>query len=93
MVPQPAKAVILLFPISKGLEAKRKEEEAKVAAGDHMPVYPTVVWIKQTVSAIHHAILVRNSTSQIPNACGTIGLLHALLNVRVNSNFASASRI
>ncbi|KZP21034.1 peptidase C12, ubiquitin carboxyl-terminal hydrolase 1 [Athelia psychrophila] len=64
MVSQPAKAVILLFPISEGLEAKRKEEEAKITAGDHTPVDPTVIWIKQT----------------IPNACGTIGLLHALLN-------------
>lgn len=56
MVSQPAKAVILLFPISEGLEAKRKEEEAKITAGDHTPVDPTVIWIKQTVSAITYAI-------------------------------------
>jgi len=64
MVSQPVKAVILLFPISESLEVKRKEEDAKYVAGGLDTVDPTVVWIKQTIS----------------NACGTIGLLHALAN-------------
>jgi ubiquitin carboxyl-terminal hydrolase L3 len=67
MVPKPVKAIVLLFPISETLENKRKEEDAKLAQGEQPDIDPTVVWIKQT----------------IPNACGTIGLLHALLNSNV----------
>ncbi|RDB20915.1 Ubiquitin carboxyl-terminal hydrolase isozyme L3 [Hypsizygus marmoreus] len=64
MVNQPVKAVLLLFPISDALEAKRREEDAKIKSEGQPLLDSTVVWIKQT----------------IPNACGTIGLLHALLN-------------
>ncbi|KAF9457206.1 hypothetical protein BDZ94DRAFT_1228329 [Collybia nuda] len=64
LVPQPVKAVILLFPISDAIEAKRKEEDAKFLVEQQPLLDPTVLWIKQT----------------IPNACGTIGLLHALAN-------------
>jgi len=64
MVAQPVKAVILLFPISDASEAKRKEEDAKIKADGQPSLDPTVFWIKQTIS----------------NACGTIGLLHALAN-------------
>jgi len=64
MVSGPVKAVVLLFPISDTLESKRKEEEARIASKGQHPIDPTVMWIKQTIS----------------NACGTIGLLHALCN-------------
>ncbi|KAL5492555.1 YUH1 [Sanghuangporus weigelae] len=67
MVPQPVKAVVLLFPITEAYEAKRKEEDASTEAGKLAPVDPTVIWVKQTIS----------------NACGTLGLLHALMNSRV----------
>ncbi|KAH8110835.1 peptidase C12, ubiquitin carboxyl-terminal hydrolase 1 [Phellopilus nigrolimitatus] len=67
IVPQPVKAVVLLFPITEAMETKKKEEDAKTEEGSLPIVDPTVVWIKQTIS----------------NACGTIGLLHALMNSRV----------
>jgi len=66
MVPQPVKAVVLLFPITEKNEAKKKDEDEAILAGRVTPVDPTVIWIKQTIS----------------NACGTMGLLHALMNSR-----------
>ncbi|KAH9981969.1 peptidase C12 ubiquitin carboxyl-terminal hydrolase 1 [Russula compacta] len=67
LVPRPVKAVVLLFPIRGKLEELRKEEEEKIKEEGQVPVDPTVFWIKQTIS----------------NACGTIGLLHALTNAVV----------
>ncbi|KAK7056176.1 ubiquitinyl hydrolase 1 [Paramarasmius palmivorus] len=64
MVPRPVKAILLLFPISDALEAKRREEDEKI--NDQQ--LDNVLWIKQTIS----------------NACGTIGLLHALANSNVS---------
>ena len=49
MVPQPVKAVVLLFPISKEYEAKRKAEDERIAREGQHPVDPTIIWIKQTV--------------------------------------------
>ena len=49
MVPQPVKAVLLLFPISDQLEAKRREEDEKIRTQGPPKVDPTVMWIKQTV--------------------------------------------
>ncbi|KAJ6621320.1 peptidase C12 ubiquitin carboxyl-terminal hydrolase 1 [Mycena sp. CBHHK59/15] len=63
MVPQPVKAVVLLFPISEESEAKRKAEDAKIIQGQ-AKLDPTILWIKQTIS----------------NACGTMGLIHAIAN-------------
>ncbi|GLB43457.1 putative ubiquitin carboxyl-terminal hydrolase [Lyophyllum shimeji] len=67
MVNQPVKAVVLLFPITDALEAKRREEDQKITNEGPSVLDSTVLWIKQT----------------IPNACGTIGLLHALANSNV----------
>jgi len=64
MVPTPVKAVVFLFPISETTEAKRREEDEQIRVGSQTETDPTVLFIKQT----------------IPNACGTIGLLHALAN-------------
>jgi len=64
LVPAPVQAVLLLFPISESSEAKRKEEDEKIESSAQYPIDPSVFWIKQTIS----------------NACGTIGLLHALIN-------------
>lgn len=61
MVPQPVKAVILLFPITENYE-KDSKEEVKQIQEKGQEVSPNVVFFKQT----------------IPNACGTIGLLHTL---------------
>lgn len=49
MVPQPVKAVVLLFPITNSSEKKSAEEDEKAQAGTAVPVDPTVIWIKQTV--------------------------------------------
>ncbi|KAJ3932099.1 MAG: peptidase C12, ubiquitin carboxyl-terminal hydrolase [Lentinula lateritia] len=68
MVSKPVKAVLLLFPISKTLEAKRREEDDLIRSEASSPsLFSSVIWIKQTIS----------------NACGTIGLLHALANARI----------
>ncbi|KAI0343185.1 peptidase C12 ubiquitin carboxyl-terminal hydrolase 1 [Trametopsis cervina] len=67
MVPQPVKAVVLLFPIGEEYEKKRKEEDAKIAKEGQFPLDPTILWIKQTIG----------------NACGTMGLIHALANSNV----------
>ncbi|KAI0295359.1 peptidase C12 ubiquitin carboxyl-terminal hydrolase 1 [Multifurca ochricompacta] len=67
LVPKPVKAIILLFPIRGKLEELRQAEETDIKEKGQVPIDPTVFWIKQTIS----------------NACGTIGLLHALTNAQV----------
>ncbi|KDQ61656.1 hypothetical protein JAAARDRAFT_31120 [Jaapia argillacea MUCL 33604] len=67
MVSRPVNAVVLLFPITDRLENKRKQEDAEFNKPGSTPVDPTIFFIKQTIS----------------NACGTIGLLHALINSNV----------
>ncbi|KAI0715987.1 cysteine proteinase [Cerioporus squamosus] len=75
MVSQPVKAVILLFPITEDYEQKRREEDEQIAAQGQYAIDPTVFWMKQTIS----------------NACGTMALLHALINSDVT--FAPESPI
>jgi len=67
LVPRPVKALVLLFPIRGKLEELSKAEEAEIKEKGQVPIDPTVFWIKQTIG----------------NACGTIGLLHALTNAQV----------
>ena len=52
LVPQPVKALILLFPIRGKLEELRQAEEAEIKAKGQVPIDPTVFWIKQTVRPI-----------------------------------------
>jgi len=68
MVPQPAKAVVLLFPIPDALGAERKEEDKRREKEGQHPTDPTIVYIVQTIR----------------NACGAIGLLHAVINSGVD---------
>lgn len=95
--PQPVYAVLLLFPARGKLqEYRRKQAEEgkrqwKDAASSEKPVW----WIKQTVSPspisslieyqyfLVHTKGVPSSITppQIGNACGSIGLLHSLLNL------------
>ncbi|MBW0485058.1 hypothetical protein O181_024773 [Austropuccinia psidii MF-1] len=71
MVPRPVYAVLMLFPISEEYEADRASERERVEK-EREKLGPefikrmdeNVVFIKQTIN----------------NACGTIGLLHALAN-------------
>lgn len=51
MVSQPAKAVILLFPITEPYEQKRREEDNRIAEEGQHPVDPTLFWMKQTASS------------------------------------------
>ncbi|PIL25023.1 hypothetical protein GSI_12911 [Ganoderma sinense ZZ0214-1] len=67
MVTQPAKAVILLFPITDVYEQRRQEEDDRIVAEGQPELDPTIFWMKQTIS----------------NACGTMALLHALINSNV----------
>ncbi|KAG8758823.1 ubiquitinyl hydrolase 1, partial [Ceratobasidium sp. 428] len=64
MVPSPSKAILLVFPITDATEQKRKEDDARLEKEKQPDVDPTLIYIKQTIS----------------NACGTIGLLHAIGN-------------
>ncbi|KAJ6798920.1 ubiquitin carboxyl-terminal hydrolase 3-like [Iris pallida] len=64
MVPQPVLAVLLLFPYSAQLEAERKAEEEQASGTSKQDHSKKVYYLKQTVA----------------NACGTIGLLHAIGN-------------
>jgi len=65
LVPQPVKAVILLFPLTDDFKTKRDARYAqKLEQLGTGHIDPTIVWIKQTIG----------------NACGTMAMLHALLN-------------
>ncbi|PPR05554.1 hypothetical protein CVT24_003293 [Panaeolus cyanescens] len=64
MVPGPVKAVVLLFPTDDKSDAKRRAEDERIQKEGQPKLDPTIFWMKQKIS----------------NACGTIGLIHALAN-------------
>jgi len=65
MVPRPVKAVILLFPLTDDFKKKREARYAeKLEELGEGHIDPTIIWIKQTIK----------------NACGTMAILHALIN-------------
>lgn len=62
-IPQPVKAVILLFPISEGYDQYCREQDEEIKKmGQEVP--KGLYYMKQF----------------IPNACGTVGIIHALGN-------------
>jgi len=77
MVPQPVHAVLLLYPLSDASEALRASQADELRAaqgapadasgddGEFVPKDSGLYWMKQIIS----------------NACGTIGLVHAVANV------------
>ncbi|KAJ6828349.1 ubiquitin carboxyl-terminal hydrolase 3-like [Iris pallida] len=65
MVPKPVLAVLLLYPYTSQNEAEKKAEEEEVKESQKKEVSEKVYFLKQTVG----------------NACGTIGLLHAIGNL------------
>ncbi|XP_058084931.1 ubiquitin carboxyl-terminal hydrolase 3 isoform X2 [Magnolia sinica] len=65
MVPKPVLAVLFLFPAAAESEAERVSEEEQSPASAKKESSDKVYFLKQTVG----------------NACGTIGLLHAVGNV------------
>ncbi|TBU30706.1 cysteine proteinase [Dichomitus squalens] len=75
LVSQPVKAVILLFPLNDACQQRRRQEDERIAGEGQPAIDPTIFWMKQTIS----------------NACGTMALLHALINSDVT--FAPESPI
>lgn len=63
-VPRPAHALLLVFPVSKTYETFRKDEDASKPEYTGSGSGEEVLWYKQTIG----------------NACGLIGLLHAVSN-------------
>ena len=63
-VPRPASALLLVFPVSEHYEKFRFEEDADKAAYEGKGEGEPVIWYKQTIR----------------NACGLIGILHAVSN-------------
>ncbi|TIB72715.1 hypothetical protein E3Q23_03298 [Wallemia mellicola] len=64
MVPQPVKALLLLFPVSKNYENERHAQAADIAHNGQAELDNTLVFFPQ----------------KVPNACGTMALLHAMAN-------------
>ncbi|KAJ6099493.1 hypothetical protein N7467_001028 [Penicillium canescens] len=63
-VPRPSHALLLVFPVSKTYETSRESEDAALAHYTGSGPNEPVTWFKQTIR----------------NACGLIGLLHAVSN-------------
>lgn len=63
-VPRPATALLLVFPVSKTFENFRREEDKDKKDYEGKGTSEPVIWYKQTIR----------------NACGLIGILHAVSN-------------
>lgn len=63
-VPRPSLAILLVFPVSKIYEESRLKEDAELTDYAGSGPDEPVMWFKQTIG----------------NACGLIGLLHAMAN-------------
>ncbi|URD78415.1 Ubiquitin carboxyl-terminal hydrolase, family 1 [Musa troglodytarum] len=75
MVPKPVLAVLFLFPYSKEAEAERISNQEKASGNEKKKPSENVYFLKQTVG----------------NACGTIGVLHALGNASSHIKFIEES--
>lgn len=64
IVPRPAHALLLVFPVSKTYESSRIAEDTPLAEYSGSGPNEPVMWFKQTIR----------------NACGLIGLLHSVSN-------------
>jgi len=49
-VPKPVKAIVLLFPIDEDGEARRKEEDERIAREGQPKIDPSIFWVKQKAS-------------------------------------------
>lgn len=63
-VPRPANALLLVFPVSKSYEEFRVKEDSDKEVYEGKGDGEPVIWYKQTIR----------------NACGLIGILHAVSN-------------
>ena len=68
-VPRPASALLLVFPVSKSYETFRMKEDADRVVYEGKGADEPVIWYKQTIR----------------NACGLIGILHAVSNGRARN--------
>ncbi|KAL4885316.1 hypothetical protein BJY04DRAFT_145903 [Aspergillus karnatakaensis] len=64
LVPRPSHALLLVFPVSKTYEASRIAEDSNLPEYTGSGAQEPITWFKQTIR----------------NACGLIGLLHAVSN-------------
>ena len=63
-IPRPVVAVVFLFPVTERYEKFRKEEQERIQRQGQLVPPKELYFVRQT----------------IPNACGTIGLIHSLSN-------------
>ncbi|RDA91179.1 hypothetical protein CP533_4843 [Ophiocordyceps camponoti-saundersi (nom. inval.)] len=75
-VPRPALALLLVFPVSAAYESHRLAEDSLVEEYSGKGAGEPVMWFRQTIR----------------NACGLMGLLHALLNGPA-ANFIDANSL
>ena len=76
-VPRPANALLLVFPVSVTYEKYRVEEDAQRPLYEGKGLQESVVWYRQTIG----------------NACGLIGLLHAISNGASREFVGTARRV
>lgn len=75
MVPQPVEAVLCLFPVTKENEAVMKKEDEEMKEFVGPEKEDELIWFNQTIG----------------NACGTIGLLHAIANTSARKTLSTDS--
>lgn len=63
-IPRPAYALLVIFPLTKVWDEERKNEDASKEDYSGFGEDEPVIWFKQTIG----------------NACGSIGLLHSVIN-------------
>ncbi len=76
-VPRPAHALLLIFPVSDVYEKSRREEDANKQDYSGSGPDEPVIWYKQTIG----------------NACGLIGLLHAVSNGEASTQIGRLERL
>ena len=74
-VPRPSHALLLVFPVSRTYEASRVQEDSSLPEYSGSGPSEPVTWFKQTIR----------------NACGLIGLLHAVSNGEPRTNVIPGS--
>lgn len=74
-LPRPAYALLLVFPVTATYEKFRADEDASKPDYNKSGPEEPVVWFKQTIR----------------NACGLIGLLHAITNGEARENIVAGS--
>ncbi|KAJ5598109.1 Ubiquitin Carboxy-terminal hydrolase L3 [Penicillium hordei] len=74
-VPRPCQALLLVFPVSQTYEASRESEDASKPTYTGSGPSEPVTWFKQTIR----------------NACGLIGLLHAVSNGEARKHVIAGS--